>query len=139
MGYSDQKFYARPQTMQADSGVATGTFTAGAACNQPLAFALPKFDRRTKVTNVKVVVKTASAANTTAVTLNFLNGTSTFAVVAITPTTATAGSEVAATMTLANATFSAASGPSVTVLGTATASAQTYGAHEVFFEVQELP
>lgn len=137
MGYSDQKYYGRDDVFVADSAVATGTFTAGAANTLAAAVILPKFNRRTALTNVKVITKTASKAGSTGpVTLNFLNGTNTFAVATV--GTGSAGSQVDVTPT-ANNTFTATTGPTVTVLGTATASADTFGAYEIIFETQELP
>lgn len=136
MSYSDQKYYARGLELVADSGVATGTFTASGSCNQTTQFVLPKFNRRSLVTAVSVLTKTAAVVGATGpLTLNFLNGTSTFAVCTV--GTGTAGSVVVATPT-ANNTFTASGGPSVTVLGTSTASGGTLGTYEVFFEVQEL-
>ena len=135
MGYSDAKYYARPQVMVADPDVATGTITASGSNAVATAFTLPTFNRRTAVNKVKAVIKTAPATNLTVVTLNFLNGTSTFAVATI--GTNAAGSVVEVTPT-ANNTFTASGQPTVTVIGTGTASAQSYGAYEVFFESQEL-
>lgn len=137
MGYSDQKYIVRNLDFVADSGVATGTYTAGAANTLAAAFALPTFPRRSRITYVKVITKTASKAGSTGpVTLNFLNGTTTFAVATV--GTGSVGSEVNVTPTTPS-TFAALAGPTVTVLGTATASADTYGAYEVFFESNELP
>ena len=137
MGYTDQKYHTRRIELFVDSNVATGTFTAGAACTLAAAFAIPRFEKRTKVTTVKVVTKTASKAGSTGpVTLNFLNGTNTFAVATV--GTGAAGTEVVVAAT-ANNTFTASGSATVTVLGTATASADTFGAYEVFFENTELP
>jgi len=136
MGYSDQKYYQRASHMVADSNYATGTFTAGTS-TLATAFAIPKFQRRSVVLAVKVITKTAAKAGATGpVTLNFLNGTNTFAVSTV--GTGTAGTEVVVTPT-ANNTFTASGSATVTVLGTATASGDTYGAYEVWFETQELP
>lgn len=135
MGYSDQKFYTRGLELMADSNIATGTYTSGTS-TLASAFPLPTFKRRTSITQVKVITKTASKAGSTGpVTLNFLNGTTTFAVATV--GTGTAGSQVDVTPTTPS-TFTASSGPTVTVLGTATASGDTYGAYEVFFETNEL-
>jgi hypothetical protein len=136
MGYSDPKYYAREIELLADSSISTGTYTAGSANTLATAIPLPRFERRQKVLTVKVVTKTPSKAGSTGpVTLNFLNGTATFAVATV--GTGTAGTEVVVVPT-ANNTFTASGSATVTVLGTATASGDTFGAYELFFETQEL-
>lgn len=161
MGYSDQKFYARYSADAVISQV-TGTATASSTANNATtANVLPAFRRKTKINNLSVIVKTAGKASTT-LALAFLNGTVVFATV---PTgTATAGSVLNGTLTNTASTsvstftntlpnggtqvgtittttdysvFALGSSPTVNVTGTATASADTVGSHEVYWEEQE--
>jgi hypothetical protein len=101
--------------------------------------ALPQFIKRSKVNAVNVRVDTIPVAGNAGTTLNFLNGTSTFATAAI--GTASAGSTVAATIVPANATVAAGSQPTVNVVTTATVSNSglTCGASSVYWEVEPLP
>lgn len=165
MGYADQKYHTRRLELVADSNVATATVTAS---NTALAFAvpwaLPTFKRATKVQDVRIVIKTTSTAST-AMGLAFLNGTNTFATVPIIAATQTAGMNVVGTLTNTASTavstqtttfsngstavstittttdwtvFTAGATPTVNITGTATASANTMGAVEIFFENREL-
>lgn len=80
-----------------------------------------------------VRVKTVTAPTPTGVTLNFLNGTNTFAVV----TPAGAGTSANATITTTNARFAAGGEPTLTVIGTGTASAaQVAGVYDIYFETE---
>lgn len=137
MGYSDQKFYARPQVDlgQFDLGTSTGVGTASNSLTQTAANVLPAFTRRTQVNNIEVEVVTAPNANATALVLSFLNGTNTFG--AVTLTTATAGQIIAGVMTPANAIFSAGGQATEGLIGTFTASGGTAGKYRVQFEEQE--
>lgn len=136
MGYPDQKYHTRRLEMVADSNIATTTYTVSGANTLTAAVPFPVFNRRSKVTAVKVVTKTAAVVGSTGPNkLNFLRGTDTFAIATV--GTGTAGSEVVVAVTSLN-TFTASQGPTVTVTGTATASAGTIGAYEIFFEVTEL-
>lgn len=136
MSYSDQKFYSRASRMVADGDAATGTLTASGSNALTTSFPMPTFKRRTAVTDVRVIVNTAPATNVTVTTLNFLNGTNTFATVVV--STNAANAEVIGTVTASNGTFTASGTPTVTVVATGTASAQSYGKYEVFFETNEL-
>ena len=80
-----------------------------------------------------VRVKTITAPVPTTVSLNFLNGTNTFAVL----TPADAGTSANATLTLANCRFAAGGEPKLTVIGTGTASAaQVAGVYDIYFETE---
>jgi hypothetical protein len=87
----------------------------------------------TACTVKRVRVKTLTAPVPTTVSLNFLNGTNTFAVV----TPAAAGTSTDATLTAANVHFAADGEPKLTVIGTGTASAsQIAGVYDIYFETQ---
>ncbi len=163
MGYSDQKYYDRNFTMIADSKAASGTFTANSTANSlTSAYPLPKFQRNVRIDKLRYVV--VAASKTGQAIHSLLNGTNTFATATISSTT-TAGSIVDWTLTntasLATNTFTntlpnfstivltnttttnwAAIGSSttitVTIAGTATASADSFGAFELFAEVPEV-
>ena len=165
MGFSDQKYILSQFALLADSAVATGTATASSTANSiATIFPLPTHAAKYQYNGFKVVVKTAPAANTS-LQLNFLNGTTTFATLPVGTASATAGATINATMTntavvttstvtntLANGStqvgtvttttdyrqFGTATGPTVTVTGTATASAQTIGAYELWAGLQQL-
>lgn len=136
MGYSDQKFYTRVYDRVTEATIATGTATASGANTLTSQGRLPRFPRRTQINTVRVEVITAPAANLTNVVLAFLNGTATFATATI--GTNTAGSTVTGSVTAANAVLAADTKPTMTVIGTATASGQNYGSYDVYFETQEL-
>lgn len=136
MGYSDQKFYARNYDRVTEATVATGTATASGANTLTSQGRLPRFPRRTQVNTVRVEVITAPAANLTNVVLAFLNGTNTFATATV--GTNTAGTSVTGTVNVAYNVLAADVKPTITVVGTATASGQNYGAYDVYFETQEL-
>lgn len=163
MGYSDQKYHSRPLHELADSGVATGTYTASSTAAVGVAFTLPTFTRASRINSGKLLVKTAPTTGQSVI--SFVNGTTTFATSTIS-STASAGTVIALTMTntaltststvtntLPNGSttvgtittttdyrmFAAAGQPTVAVAGTATASGNTYGTFEFFAEVQETP
>jgi len=163
MGYSDQKFYSRETYMAADSTVATGTITASGTNNVATAFPIPTEPTPRVIVGIRAVVKTAPATNLTNVNLNFLQGTTTFGVVTI--STLTAGQQATGTFTntastaVTTQTVTASNGAvttntitsttdwrrvgtnsavTVTVNGTGTASAQSYGAFELWFDEQLL-
>lgn len=161
MAYSDQKFYTR---VHGDAGPSqiTGTATASSTANAAATTnVIVKFDRKTKINALEVIVKTAGKASTS-LALAFLNGTVTFATI---PTgTVAAGTQVAGTLTNTASTsvstftntlpngstqvgtittttdysvFAAGAAPTVVIAGTATASGDTAGNHELYWEVQE--
>lgn len=133
MAYVDPQFNVSVEKLVAFG--ATGTSTASATDNALASvFRLPKFKRAQKVIGIRVPVATAPASNLTGLSLVFLNGTSTFGVVAV--TTNTAGAVLDATMTTANAVFATDAQPSVKALATATASGQSIGTFDIWFEVQ---
>lgn len=157
MAYTDSQFTTPIQTQVAGepaSPVSLGTSTAsGTNTFSPAAgtalngsFVLPKFIAATKVTAIKVYCTTAPAANLTAVTLIFLNGTNTFAVA--TNVGAAANADVDASFaasllssngysvasngsTTGPALFGAGGQPILKVITTATASALTQGSYAV--------
>lgn len=165
MGYSDQKYYARPMDIIGQSGVLTTTATASNTANAiaAAAYRIPKFIKRTKVNAGKFVVKTASTTGQQVISL--LNGTNTFATATNTSTNA-AGSEFSITLTntastavttqtttLANGStvvstvttttdwsiFGTGVGITVAFGGTATASGDSFGAHDLWIEKMEKP
>lgn len=163
MGYSDQKFYARRFEMWADSGVFTGTYTASSTANAlATAATLPKPIFLTRLSTGELLVKTAPTTGQTV--LVFLNGTNTFATGTIS-STAAVGSTIVLTMTntasLSTSTVTntrpngqtdvgtltsttdwrvvgTATAVTVNVSGTATASANSFGAYELFFDAREI-
>lgn len=138
MAYPDAKFNIR-QLVRVLTAASFGTTTASSATGAdttPSVY-LPAFFRRTAVTGVKFIVTTIPDAGSTALKANLLNGTSTFATVAL--TTATAGQVLTGTLASNNTgTFTASGQPTITVTGTSTASADAQGSYTVDFEVQEL-
>ena len=165
MGYSDQKYYSRPMEIMGQSGVLTGTLTASSTANAiaAAAYRIPKFIKRTKVNGGKFVVKTAATTGLQVISL--LNGTNTFATTTNTSTNA-AGIEITLTLTNTASTavstqtttlpngstvvgtittttdwsiFGTGTGITVAVAGTATASGDSFGAFDMWLEVQEKP
>lgn len=137
MSYSDATYAARvfvKVSEEASFGTATASSTVGADTT-PTVY-LPQFDRRTKINVVKFIVTTIPDAGSTALKANLLNGTDTFATVAL--TTATAGQVLTGTVDTSYNTFTADSAPTITVTGTATASADAQGSYDIYFEQQEL-
>lgn len=164
MGYTDQKYYSRPLHLLGQSGALVGTQTAsGTTTVAGAAYRIPKFIRPAKVIDAKLVVKTASTTGTQVI--NLLNGTNVFASATNTSTNA-AGTEVNFTMTntastatttqtttLANGStvvgtittttdwriFGTATGVTVQVVGTATASGDSFGAFDLWVDQHEYP
>lgn len=137
MSYSNQMYDARSQVMVAHAlsfGTTTASSTIGADTTPTLY--LPKFERRTKVNQVRMTVTTIPDAGSTALKANFLNGTDTFATVAL--TTATAGQVLDGTVSATYNTFTADAQPTLTVTGTSTASGDAQGSYHIYFETQEL-
>jgi hypothetical protein len=161
MGYSDQKYYTRQSDPVSDPVAFTGTMTAsGTNSIAASAYRIPTFGRKTKVNSIKLVIRTAPAANTAPV-LTFQNGTNVFATATI---TGTAGAEANAVMTNTASTavttqtvtyanggtavstvttttdwsvFAAGTGPTVVIGGTTTASGASWGAYAAYLEAQE--
>ena len=140
MGYSDQKFYARPlELVVANVGFGTATASGTNTLASPAGNPLPVYARKTSIGNVEVVVTTAVPVGSVVATLVFLNGTSTFATVAMTGGTATAGQAFKGVMTPANSTFGTQAGPTYElIVNTATVSGAATGAFQIFFEQQEI-
>lgn len=160
MGYSDQKFYARPLTLVANAAVATGTATVSGTSTLATAFPLKKYKKRTAINFIRALTVTAPAANTTVPKISVLNGTNTLATIAPSATlnawadgtqvanvTATAtqtttlanGSTVVSTVTTTTtqAILGTDTAPSITLLAVSTASGANYGAYQLYFEEQE--
>lgn len=165
MGYSDQKYYARPLHLLGQSGVLVGTLTASSTANAiaAAAYRIPKFIRPAKVIDAKLVVKTASTTGSQVISL--LNGTNTFATTTNTSTNA-AGTEITFTMTNTASTavstqtttlpngstvvgtittttdwriFGTNTGVTVAVGGTGTASGDSFGAFDLWVDQHEYP
>lgn len=165
MGYSDSKYYSRPLELMGQSAVLTGTLTASSTANAiaAAAYRIPKFVQRSKVVAAKLVVKTAATIGQQVISLQ--NGTNVFATTTNTSTNA-AGTELTFTLTntasLSTNTqtitfsnglvttntvtsttdwsiFAAGVGITVSVAGTATASGDSFGAHDLWVEAQEQP
>lgn len=135
MSYSDQKFYSRAVRRMVSAG-SYGTATASATngCNGA-GPTLPKLIRRSAVTAVQVRVTTIPDTGSTGAVLQFLNGTNTFATLAV--TTASANQVLAGTINTAYNVFDADAQPTTKITGTATASGAANGAYDVDFELQE--
>ncbi len=134
-------FYSEPQhnvrvSVPIVFGGTTGTSTASGVNALVGALTVPfKPIRAMKVSNVRVRVGTAPAANLTVVTLSLLNGTATFASAVV--GTHTAGEFVDATITAANANLAADVQPTLNLAGTATASGMASGVYDIFAELTE--
>jgi hypothetical protein len=141
MSYSDQKYFSIGQTpvvLNSNAGTSTST-ASGQAVNTPAVMRLPKFIKRGQINAIRVAVDVAAGAGSTAPLLVFLNGTSTLGVVTL--TTNTAGASVDAVITAANSVIAKDAQPTVSFIGTATASGATpiNGSYSVYWEVQTLP
>jgi len=162
MAYSDQKYYTRSSEVIADAKTANGTATASGTNTLTSGIPLPAFTRKTQINSGQIIVVTAPKINKAY--LRFLNGTNTFATATVS-STAAAGSSITivltntasvstntytntapngSTVVLTNTTTTnwavIGSGTTPTcnvVTDTSTASADTWGAYEVFFENQE--
>jgi len=139
MGYSDQKYYARPFVKVAGAiafGTSTGAGTASNSLAQPAASQLPSFLRRTAVTGLKAIAVTAPNANATPLALTIYNGT---AVLGTISCAGTIGQVFTGVVTAANSTFTAGGQPTMGLIGTFTASGGTSGTWDLYFEQEELP
>ena len=138
MAYNDPRFDARtmvPVGFALDFGTATGVGTASNSLGD-LAATLPAFIRRTRVTAFKFRCTSIPNAAATVLIAHILNGTLTAG--QITLTTATSDQWLTGTMTAANAVFAADVQPTISVIGTATASGGSLGDFDIWFEQQEL-
>ncbi len=138
MAYNDPRFDARtmvPVGFDLDFGTATG---AGTASNSlaDVAAGLPEFIRRTRVSAFKFRCTSLVNAASTDVIAYLMNGTTT--VGSVTITTAAADDWLTGAVTAANAVFAVGDEPTVTVIGTHTASAAVLGDFDIWFEQQEL-
>ena len=140
MGYSDQKFYNRPFSRVIFSASAGTSSEAGTAANTLTPYKFPKFNRRTRINKIRVLINTAPVANYTVVVARFLNGTSTFATATIGTNTAGVVVESAdLSSNLTTAVFAADGQPTMELFGTATASGIAAGTYSIDWETQELP
>ena len=161
MAYTDSNYNTRvthyvsgtpqiPLSLASNTYTASGMNTIGAGTTGNN-FVLPAFFRPTKLLNVIVYVGTAQKAGLPAagVTLNVMNGASVAATVTVSTAAGTAGAYLVGTgiaganiFGTAVTTGSALVGtssvvPTIQVVGSATASADTYGAFALAFETQE--
>ena len=134
MGYSDQKFYARPYVAVANASLGTSTASSGSVQTYVNAVTMPVFKRATKVNKIDFTVGIASNAASVLATLK--NGTATMGTATI--GAGTAGQTISLVPTGATGTFTAASGPTLVLTGTETASGKSAGSFIVEFEQQEL-
>lgn len=131
--------YSQVKPHLVDANVtSTATFTAsGHVVTVTDVADFPEFYRATQVDAVKVKIKTVPGQAATALaTLVFLNGTSTFATLAV--GTLSDESWNSATMTPANARFAGGVEPTLSVVSTGTASSDTgvtQGAYDIWFEL----
>lgn len=137
MSYSDQRFQTRQFKLGAPSasfGTATAAGAAGHTATDVVE--LPAFIRKTRITGIRLKVRTIPNAASTALIARAMNGTATIGTAVL--TTATLGQVV--DFTLSTGTELAANAePTVNLVGTATASGAASGAYDVFFEFNELP
>lgn len=137
MGYSDAKYNTRVFKLVSPN-TSWGTATAGNSTGHVLSTVveLPKFKRRTAVTAVRLRVRTIPNAASTALIAYLLNGTNTAGSAVL--TTAASSADVDFTLTTASCTWAADGEPTISLVGTATASGAANGAYDVFFEETEL-
>ena len=139
MSYTDQKYYMRPQILEGDNR-SFGTATASGAAGFTLSTLteLPKFIKRTQINQIRLKVRTAPNAAATGLIAIFLNGTNTHGTAVL--TTATAGHTIDFTTLNSGSysTFTAGSQPTISLVGTSTASGGTAGAYDIFFEAREM-
>jgi len=139
MAYSDQKFYVRPLLLWGQA-VSFGTATASSTTGHNVTDSvkqLPNFKRRCVVNKLYLHCTTIPDTGSTALKASFLNGTTTFGTVIL--TTATADQELTVTIDTDYNVISSGVQPTVTITGTATASADVAGSYDIWAEVQELP
>jgi len=135
MGYSDQKFYSRPCVTLGSASFGTATASSTAGHDLSAVIYLPQFLQKTKVNKVQLVCTVIPDSGSTAVRAHFMNGTTTMGTAVL--TTATAG-QVLITAISSNNTFTASSGMTINLTGTATASGDANGSYIVAVEAQEL-
>lgn len=159
MAYTDAQFNAprqipvagepaSPVSLGTATASGTNTFAPAAGTALQGSMVLPKFQQPTVISGIKVYCTTAPAANLTAVTFIFLNGTNTFAVA--TDVGAAANASVDASLASATgaangyavasngsttgpAMFGSGGQPALKVLTTSTASALTQGSYAIDF------
>ncbi len=138
MSYSDNKFYTNQFCNQATArtfGTATASGTAGHTLSDVAE--LPKFINRTALTAMRLKVTTIPNASSTALVATLLNGTSAIGTAVL--TTATLGATVDFTITTAaNGTLAAGTEPTISLVGTSTASGAACGAYDIFIKSNEL-
>jgi len=131
--------YSQVKLFLADTGV-TGTSTHTASGHVVTVSDVADFGafvRPTQIENVKVKIKTVPGDAATALAnMVFLNGTNTFATLAV--GTAADESFLSATMQPSNARFAADAEPTLNIITTGTASSTTgvtQGVYEIWFEM----
>jgi hypothetical protein len=157
MAYSDPTFNsndyqtfvgtpATPAGLGTTTASGSNSFSGGSQTGNGI-WVLPKFFNPTNITNIRVQILTAPAANVTGLTLAFLNGTATIGSALV--GTNTAGQTVDATMasttvdshgvTTSPAWITTAGvQPTMVTIGTGTASAQAFGTYAVQIQTKDL-
>lgn len=122
-----------PAGFAVDFGLSGATTVAAT----DVAATLPKFKRRTEISAIRLRCTTIPNAAATNLVVSFLNGTSTFATATV--TAATADSFIDATVVTTGDVNVIAKDvqPTVSVSGTATATNDSLGDYDVWFEVEE--
>lgn len=138
MSYTDPMFHARPQVLVADTR-SFGTATASGAAGYTLSdvVELPRFLRRTRLNAVRLKVRVIPNAAATGLIASLLNGTTTVGTAVL--TTAALGATIDFTLTSSLSTFTASTEPTISLVGTSTASGGAAGSYDIFYEQQELP
>jgi len=159
MGYSDQKYHARPlvNSMLSNGGTATFTTTTAGTGTQTGIGTFKSYRRRTRINNIRLFTVTAAAANALVTDFIVLNGTNTVGTLTAAPAAGTFSDFVMAanvvttstvtnsfangstgtatiTTTTTQSIFGTGSAPTLTVVSTATASAQSGGVYVIDFE-----
>lgn len=139
MSYTDQKYYIRPEILVGDNR-SFGTATASGAAGFTLSTLteLPKFIRRTQLNYVRLKVRTAPNAAATGVIAYFLNGTNTHGTLVLTTATAGQTLDFSTVNSGSYSTFTAGAQPTISLVGTSTASGGTAGAYDIFYEAREM-
>lgn len=138
MSYTDQKYYVRPMQLVGDTR-SFGTATASGAAGFTLSTLteLPKFIKRTAINQIRLKVRTAPNAAATGVITTLLNGTNVVGTAVL--TTATAGQTVDFVITTSsNGTFTSGGQPTLSLVGTSTASGGVAGTYDIFMELREV-
>jgi hypothetical protein len=137
MGYSDQKYYARPLEQYVSIIFGTATASGTNTLASPTSPLLPVYIRKTKLTAFSVLPTTAAAVGVVAGTFVILNGTATAGQCSV---VGAAGTAIVGTITAANASVGTGTGFTYElILNTATASGVATGTFTVQVEATENP